>query len=70
MSHTEHGLQGCFQQGIDHALGAAPEASPIDIYIGDFMCSGSTYQNIPNIVGLQDANGATEAELVGEVKAP
>ncbi|OQE01913.1 hypothetical protein PENSOL_c003G11771 [Penicillium solitum] len=66
----EHGLQGRFQQAIGHALGTALESRSIDIYFGDYKCSGSTYQNIPDIVGLQDANGTTEIKLVGELKTP
>ncbi|KAJ6188733.1 hypothetical protein N7519_003641 [Penicillium mononematosum] len=31
---------------------------------------GFQAQNIPDLVGLQDANGATEVELVGELKHP
>ncbi|KAJ5468653.1 hypothetical protein N7475_006405 [Penicillium sp. IBT 31633x] len=67
---NEHGLQGRFQQAIGHALGKALETSSINIYFGDLKCSGSTYQNIPDIVGLQDVNGTTQVKLVGELKVP
>lgn len=66
----EHGLQGRFQQAIGHALGTALETCSIDIYFGDYKCSGSTYENIPDVVGLQDTNGTTEIKLVGELKTP
>mgnify|MGYP007085893625 FL=1 len=47
-----------------------PETRSIDIYFGDYKCSGSTYKNIPDVVGLQDTNGTTEIKLVGKLKTP
>lgn len=55
----EHSLQGRFQQAIGHYLGTALEIRAINIYFGDYKCSGSTYRNIPDAVGLQDLNGTS-----------
>lgn len=66
----EHGLQGRFQQAIGHALGAALEAKSVNLYFGDFKCSGSDYHNIPDVVALQDGSGSTSIKLIGELKVP
>lgn len=66
----EHGLQGRFQQAIGHELGEALQFRGTDLYFADFKCSGSTYENIPDVVGLRYDHGATEIKLVGELKAP
>ncbi|KAJ5458271.1 hypothetical protein N7475_009659 [Penicillium sp. IBT 31633x] len=66
----EHGLQGRFQQAIGQAFGAVLEAKSINLYFADFKSSGSNYENIPDVVGLQDVGGNTNIKLVGELKTP
>ncbi|KAJ5972898.1 uncharacterized protein N7479_002816 [Penicillium vulpinum] len=66
----EHGLQGRFQQAIGQAFGAVLEAKSINLYFADFKSSGSNYENIPDVVGLQDVGGSTNIKLVGELKTP
>ncbi|CAG8898356.1 unnamed protein product [Penicillium egyptiacum] len=70
--HTgdEHGLQGRFQQAIGQAFGAVLEAKAINLYFADFKSSGSNYDKIPDVVGLQDMAGITTIKLVGELKTP
>lgn len=66
----EQGLHGRFQQAIGHALGAVLEAKSVDLYFGDFKCSGSKYPNTPDIVALQNGSDGPKIKLVGELKVP
>jgi hypothetical protein len=66
----EHGLKGHFQQAIGQAFRAVLEAKAVNLYFADFKSSGSNYDKIPDVVGLQDIGGNTTIKLVRELKIP
>jgi hypothetical protein len=61
-------LQGRFQQVIGQELGAALEATAVNLYFADVKSSGVIYDNTLDVVGLQTVDNNATIKLVGELK--
>lgn len=70
----EAGVHARFQQAAGQVLGAVFEAQSINMALGDFKCTGISYNRTPDVVMLtlpdpQNAN-AQQLKVVGEDKVP